>query len=120
MQYMLMIFAEEQIEDQRVEEKGFEAYIAPWVAYTQSMQDGGVYVSGEPLSPSHTSTTVSVRDNKRAVQDGPFIDSKEQLGGFYIIDVPSLDDAIRWAEKCPAAAYGHIEVRPVADMSGDA
>ncbi|MEM7739322.1 MAG: YciI family protein [Pseudomonadota bacterium] len=118
MQYMLLIFDDEQVMHSAIQEAGFEAYMAPWMSYSDELQKAGVMVSGEPLSDGHTASTVSMRDGKRQVQDGPFIDSKEQLGGFYIIDVPNLDDALGWAEKCPAASTGYVEVRPIADFSG--
>lgn len=70
-------------------------------------------LGGEPLEQSDKGTCVRVRDGKRLVEDGPFIDSKEQLGGFYLIDVPNLDEAIKWAEQCPAAKTGVVEVRPL-------
>ncbi|MEM0928615.1 MAG: YciI family protein [Pseudomonadota bacterium] len=117
MRYMLLLFDDEQVMANAVKEAGFEAYMAQWAAYTEGMQKAGVMVSGEPLSEGHTASTVSVRGGKRQVQDGPFIDSKEQLGGFYIIDVPNLDEAIAWAEKCPLVSTGHVEVRPIADYS---
>jgi hypothetical protein len=83
-------------------------------AYTQSLKDAGVFVTTDWLRPSTTATTLSLRDGVRRIQDGPYADSKEQLGGFYVIDVPNLDDALRWAERCPAAQRGLIEVRPSA------
>ncbi|MEO1658789.1 MAG: YciI family protein [Pseudomonadota bacterium] len=117
MKYMLLLFEDEQVMNRSVDEAGFEAYMAPWAAYSEAMQQAGVIVSGEPLAEAHTASTLSVRDGKRQVQDGPFIDSKEQLGGFYVIDVANLDEAMSWAEKCPAAPTGHIEIRPVPDFS---
>lgn len=83
-------------------------------AYTQSLKDAGVFVATDWLRPSATATVLSVRDGARQIQDGPYAASKEQLGGFYVIDVADLDDALRWAERCPAAQRGLIEVRPSA------
>ena len=120
MQYMLLIFAEEGGAPTPEDGPAFEAYMAPWMAYTQSLQEAGVMVSGEPLEGADTATKVRRRDGKRVIEDGPFIDSKEQLGGFYIIDVPTLDQAIEWAAKCPAAAYGTMEVRPIWQIPGAA
>lgn len=71
-------------------------------------------VSAEVLQPVATATTLSVRDGSEQVQDGPFADTKEQLGGTFVIDVPDLDAALTWAEKCPAAQYGVVEIRPSA------
>jgi hypothetical protein len=83
-------------------------------AYTQSLRDAGVFVTTDWLLPSATATVLSVRDGGRQIQDGPYAASKEQLGGFYVIDVADLDEALRWAECCPAAQRGLIEVRPSA------
>lgn len=118
MQYMLILFEDEAImnEAQAQDPAAFEAYMAPWMAYTGELQAAGAMVDGNPLGTSDTASTVSVRDGKRTIQDGPFIDTKEQLGGYYIINAESLDDAINWAEKCPAAKTGHVEIRPIADM----
>ena len=73
-----------------------------------------VYVGGEPLQVPETGTTVRLKDGKRRVQDGPFADTKEQLGGFMILELPSLDVALDWAARCPAASGGAVEVRPLA------
>lgn len=116
MQYMLMIFEDEAIVKREIASGAFEAYMAPWIAYTEKLRDAGALVDGNPLSEGHTASTVSVRRGKRTVQDGPFIDSKEQLGGYYVIEAADLDAALSWAEQCPAAATGHVEVRPIADL----
>lgn len=83
-------------------------------AYTQSLKDAGVFVTTDWLRPSTTATVLSMRDGVRQIQDGPYAASKEQLGGFYVIDVADLDEALRWAERCPSAPRGLIEVRPSA------
>lgn len=84
-----------------------------WGAYTRAMAEAGILVSGEALHPSHTAATLRLRNGTRDVQDGPFADAKEQLGGFYVIDVPDLDTALEWAARNPAAATGAVEVRRV-------
>jgi hypothetical protein len=84
-----------------------------FAAYHQSLVKDGVYVGGERLRPTSDATTVRVRDKKAVVLSGPYADTQEQLGGYYIIDVPNLDDAIDWAAKCPSARAGSIEIRPV-------
>lgn len=84
-----------------------------WGAYIKALTDAGVMRGGNALQPTHTATTVRLRDGKRQVQDGPFAESKEQLGGYFIIDVPNLDVALEWAARNPAAAKGAVEVRPV-------
>src|SRR3954465_14880762 len=80
---------------------------------TQEMEQKGVLLAGEGLYPTQTATTVRVRDGERNVTDGPFAETKEQLGGFYVLDCKDLDDAIEWAAKIPGAQQGSIEIRPV-------
>jgi hypothetical protein len=80
---------------------------------TQEMQEKGVLVAGEGLYPTQTATTIRVHDGERSVSDGPFAETKEQLGGFYVLDVRDLDEAIEWAAKIPGAAQGSVEIRPV-------
>ena len=89
------------------------AYWGGWTAYSRALAEAGVMVGGNGLQPPHTATTLRLRDGKREVQDGPFADSKEQLAGYFVLDVPDLDTALEWAARCPAAATGFIEVRPV-------
>jgi hypothetical protein len=92
-----------------------EPYIAAWRAYYRALVDAGVVVAGgAPLEEAGTATTIQLKDGRRHVQDGPFAETKDQLGGFMILDVPSLDAALEWAARCPAAATGAVEVRPVA------
>jgi hypothetical protein len=85
-----------------------------WGAYIKALIDAGVLVGGNALHPSHTATTLRISGGRRDVQDGPYAATKDQLGGFYIIDVPDLDAALKWAALNPAAATGAVEVRPVA------
>jgi hypothetical protein len=85
---------------------------AAFEAYTKSLVDAGVFVAADWLKPSFSGTTITLRDGSRRVQDGPYAATKEQLGGFYVIDVPDLDAALSWAEKCPAVHGGIIEIRP--------
>src|SRR4030095_15317669 len=91
-----------------------EDYVAAWRAYYKAMVEAGVYVGGNPLEVPETATTVRVKDGKRHVQDGPYADTKEQLGGFTILELPSLDEALEWAARSPVASYGAVEVRPLA------
>jgi hypothetical protein len=91
-----------------------EAQFGPWRLYYKALIEAGVYVGGSPLQPDSTGTTVRVRNGQRQVQDGPYADTKEQLGGFIILELPTLDAALDWAARCPTAATGAIEVRPVA------
>jgi hypothetical protein len=89
-----------------------DPYIAAWRAYHKAITAAGVYVDGAPLKDAATATTVRLRDAKRHVQDGPFAEAKQELGGFMILDLPSLDAALDWAARCPAAERGAVEVRP--------
>jgi hypothetical protein len=89
------------------------AYWGGWNAFIGAMAQAGVIVKGDGLQGPHTATTVRLRDGRRLVEDGPFADTKEQLGGYFVIEVPDLDAAIAWAEKAPSAAYASVEVRPV-------
>jgi hypothetical protein len=92
-------------------------YWGGWNAFIGAMAQAGVIVKGDALLPPTTATTVRLRDGKRSVQDGPFADSKEQLGGYFVIDVKDLDDALAWAARAPCAATGSVEVRPVLPMN---
>jgi len=88
--------------------------LAAWRAYHSALVDAGVYVGGNPLHVPEMGTTVRVKDGKRDIQDGPYANTKEQLAGFILLELPSLDAALEWAARCPAASIGAIEVRPVA------
>jgi len=89
-------------------------YIGAWRAYYKALVEAGIYVGGDPLEAPETGTTVRLKEGKRRVQDGPFADTKEQLGGFIILELPSLDAALDWAARCPTASAGAVEVRPLA------
>ncbi|MEO8310285.1 MAG: YciI family protein [Caldimonas sp.] len=92
------------------------AYWAGWKAYIEALYASGTVKSGHGLQPPATGTTVRLSDGKRRVQDGPFADTKEQLGGYFVIDVPDLDTAIAWAARSPSAPSAGVEVRPVLMM----
>lgn len=83
-----------------------------FAAYTQALCEAGVLIAATGLQPSRTATTVRIQDGLRSVQDGPFADTKEQLGGIYVIEVPDLDTALEWAARNPAASLAGVEVRP--------
>ena len=87
-----------------------------WNDYTQWLVDKGWMRAGDALQPTSQATSVTTRSGDRVVTDGPFAETKEQLGGYYLLDVDNLDDAIEAAGRCPGAAYGTIEVRPIADL----
>ena len=112
MQFALLIFeSPEAVAARNADET--DAYLGAWRAYHKALVEAGVYVGGSPLQAPETATTVRLEDGKRRVQDGPFADTKEQLGGFTILELPSLDAALDWAARCPAASRGAVEVRPV-------
>lgn len=112
MQYVILTAEDETAFATRNDPELAPDYWASWTAYSQAIGDAGVMVHGAGLEPPTAATTVQVRDGERLVQDGPFADAKEQLGGYFLIDVPDLDAALDWAARCPAATYGKVEVRP--------
>jgi hypothetical protein len=115
MQYLLMLYADENGWSQMTpteQEQGVAAY----GAYTQALKAAGVLLGLNRLQNSATATTVHVADGRSQVLDGPYVDSKEQLAGYYLIDVADLDAALAWAARCPAASHGTIEVRPIWSM----
>ncbi len=113
MQYML-IFNETEAEfARRTDPDQAGAYWGGWSAFIGAMAQAGVIVSGNGLQGPHTATTVRLRDGRREVQDGPFADAKEQLGGYVIIEVPDLDAALAWAARAPSALHASVEMRPV-------
>jgi hypothetical protein len=113
MQYMLMYRETAQDFAQRADPAAAPAYWGAWNAYIGALMGAGVVVNGNGLQPPHASTTVRLRAGKRQVQDGPFADTHEHLGGYFVIEVPSLDNALEWAARAPCAATGSTEVRPV-------
>ena len=88
--------------------------------YTQMLRDRGVYLGGEALQPNPTATTVRVQDGRTITTDGPFIEAKEALGGFYLVEARDLDEAIEFAAACPGAKFGAIEIRPLMEFPSDA
>ncbi len=95
----------------------FEAYMGRWMEADQAFKDAGVYVGGEALEPSSTATRVQVRGGKTETMDGPFAETKEQLGGYYIFECKDLDEAIKYAAMIPVDETGTLEVRPIMDLS---
>jgi hypothetical protein len=119
MRYMLLIYGEEAgpAGSGPAGDPGERPEIAPeWLSYTGWLAERNWHVGGERLAPSSSATTVRVRDGSRLVTDGPFAETKEVLGGYYILDCPDLDAALQAAARCPAAAGGSIEVRPLISM----
>jgi hypothetical protein len=112
MQYLLLLYSEEGGWDQLSEEEQEQA-VGAYNAYTEALSEAGVLVGANRLGASAVATTVQSADGKSQVLDGPYADSKEQLGGYYLIDVEDLDAALAWASRCPGAEDGIVEVRPV-------
>jgi hypothetical protein len=116
MQYLLMLYADESGWGKMTpaeQQQGMAAYMA----YTEALKKAGAYVGSNRLLPISAATTVKVANGKQQVLDGPYADSKEQLGGYYLIEAPDLDAAIAWAARCPGSGHGTIEVRPVWEMA---
>jgi hypothetical protein len=112
MEYLLTLYSNEDGWKQMTEEQQKQGYAA-YMAYTEALKKAGAYVGSNRLHPVATATTIRVVDGKSQVLDGPYVDSKEQLGGYYLIEAPDLDSALAWAARCPGAGHGTIEVRPV-------
>jgi hypothetical protein len=116
MQFALLIFeSPEAFATRKAPETN--PYLGAWRAYYKAVVEAGIYAGGNPLEVPETATTVRLTDGKRHVQDGPFADTKEQLAGFMILELSSLDAALDWAARCPAASVGAVEVRPLAPES---
>jgi len=115
MQYLLTLYADESGWTTMTPEQQQQG-AAAYNAYTQALQNAGVLKGSNRLRPSGTATTLRTTSGKVQVLDGPFIDSKEQLGGYYLIDVPDLDAALSWAGKCPGVGHGIVEVRAIWSM----
>jgi hypothetical protein len=113
MNYMLMFYEPETEFAKRNDPAEAGPYWGAWSAYVGALNAAGIVKSGEGLMPPATSTTVRIRGSERLVQDGPIAGVKEQLGGFFVIDVPDLDTALAWAARSPNASVGGTEVRPV-------
>ena len=116
MQYLLMLYSNESGWNNlspAEQQQGYAAYMA----YTEALKTAGALKGSNRLQPVSTATTVRLANGKPQVLDGPYADSKEQLGGYYLIDAPDLDAALSWAARCPGAGHGTIEVRPVWEMS---
>jgi hypothetical protein len=113
MRYAILAYQSEADFGLRTDQDRRQRYWAAWRAYDEALIAAGVKLSGAALQSGATGTTVRMNSNVRQVQDGPYADTKEQLGGFVLIDVPDLDAALDWAARCPAAAYGAVEVRPL-------
>jgi hypothetical protein len=119
MRYALLIYTDDAVWQREVGEAGQQEQHADYARYTQELVQSGAMKGGEPLEPTNTATTVRLRNGQRLVTDGPFAETKEALGGFYVIQARDLDEAIELAAKCPGALTGAIEVRPIMELPAD-
>jgi len=111
MQYMLLIYGDEALWA-NMPEAEVKTLMQSYVDYSKALAASGLLRGGSELASVSTATTVRVRNAKTLIADGPFMETKEQLGGYYLIEAANLDEAIEWAAKIPSAAYGSIEIRP--------
>jgi hypothetical protein len=117
MRYTFMLYSREA-DFANATPKDMEESLKAFGEYIGALRQAGVFVDTDWLMPTATATTVTLRGGAKKVQDGPFAEIKEQLGGYFVVEVPDLDAALKWAEKCPAAHYGMIEVRASAMPAG--
>lgn len=117
MQYLIIAREIRADFEKRTDTAAFKAYMDPWFAYGAMLTEAGVIRGGEALELPETATCVSASAGGRRIEDGPFADAKEQIGGFFLIDVATRDEAVAWALKCPSAETGCVEVRGVPDYS---
>jgi hypothetical protein len=111
MRYLILIYENEATTPQD------ESEFQKWMEYTERLKGSGAYLGGEALQPTSTATTVRKKDGKVLTTDGPFAETKEQLGGFYMVDCKNLDEALKWASEIPSVGRGPVEVRPIMDFS---
>jgi hypothetical protein len=115
MKYSLLIYGDET-QGQDAPQDQIDQVMEQWWKYEAWLQERGIKIAGEALQPTNTATTVQVKNDQTVTTDGPFAETKEQLGGFYLIDVANLDEALEAAAKCPGAVSGKIEVRAVMEF----
>ena len=111
MKYLCLVYIEEE-KLEALSKEEMDALVAEALAYKEELRKSGHHIASDALQPVETATTLRVRDGRLSITDGPFAETKEQLGGYYVIDVPNLDKALEWAARCPSAATGAVEVRP--------
>ena len=118
MKYLLLLQGTEGEEQVTASPEEITARMKPWSAYTREVVEAGVFVAAEGLHPSSAATTIRVQPGgERIVTDGPFAETKEQIGGFYLLDCKDLDEALEWARKVPVGEGSAVEIRPVMDFS---
>jgi hypothetical protein len=113
MQCMMLIYESTDIFATRNNPDKAPAYWGAWMSYVKAINEAGIVVSGHGLMPPETATSLRMPNGQRQVQDGPFADTKEALGGYFILEVPSMEVALDWAARCPAMGVGGVELRPV-------
>ena len=118
MQYLLLIYSADGAGPQPGD-ADFPAFINAYMTFTEEVQKAEVFEAGQPLEPVSTATTVRVRNGKSEITDGPFAETKEVLGGYYLLNCCNLDQAIEYAAKIPTAAHGSIEIRPIMELPYD-
>lgn len=116
MQYMLLIYSEKSDAQPSPEEQ--KAVMGAYFAFNDELQKAGAFIAGDALQPTETATTVRVRSEKALVTDGPFAETTEALGGYYLIECGNLEEAVEWGKKCPGSHHGSVEVRPVMVLPG--
>jgi hypothetical protein len=109
MKFMFLLYVPQEVRDDPDARAGLEA----WMAYGRSLVEAGAHLGDNALEGLEAATTVRVRDGETLITDGPFAETKEMLGGYYVVDVPDRETALAWAAKVPNAPYGSVEVRPV-------
>jgi hypothetical protein len=120
MQFMLILNETPEDFARRADPAQAGGYWGGWTAFIGAMAQAGVIVKGDGLQGPAMATTLRIRDGKRRVEDGPFADTKEQLGGYFVIEVPDLDTALDWAAQAPSAQTASVEVRPILPMPAPA
>lgn len=118
MQYLALIYTTEKDRDQVTKEEHAEI-LKRYLAFNEEAKAAGVFVAGDALNATSTATTLRKRDGKLLTTDGPFAETKEQLGGYYLLECDNLDEAIRWGAKIPAVEHGSIEIRPIWDYHAE-
>ena len=112
MKYLCLIYDEEK-KLHAMSKTEMDALMQEYFAFTRDIRGSGHYLGGNDLQPVRNATTIRVRNGKLSTTDGPFAETKEQLGGYFLIEAPHLDAALAWAQRCPGAANGAIEIRPI-------
>ena len=115
MRYLCLIYENEKAWETMPKEEA-DAVFGEYFAFTEGIKQSGHHVGGEALQPTQTATTVRIRNGKVSTTDGPFAETKEQLGGFYMVDCKDLDEALKWAAQIPSAGRGPVEVRPIMEF----